>query len=1137
MIAEKQSITNKPNIQMYKKITNFFCRACSCNKPDIFLKMKLTLVLCLSALLHVSAATYGQNITLNVKKVSVEQLLEELSRQSGYHFLYDEQLISQGSPVSINVKNLPLDKVLAECFSDQPFTYVVKNNNVIITIKNKVTAPQVVSTVTITGLVTDEKNLPMPGVSVIEKGTNRGTVTAVDGKYSISGLNADAVLVFSFVGYASKEISITGQTTINVSLFPQAGNLNEVVVVGYGTQKKATLTGSVSAVKGEDLTQAPVASTVNTLAGRLPGLVSQQTTGQPGADQASISIRGFGQALWIVDGVESNFNNIDPNQIESLSILKDGAASIYGARAGNGVILVTTKHGKEGKPDITFNSSYTLQGNTMMSKPVNSAQYADITNLFYTNQGKPAPYTPDQIQKYAAGSDPAYPNTNWQKVATRPWAPETQQNLSVRGGSDQIKYFGFFGYLNQSPMWKTNGGDYNRYNLQSNLDAKVNDNLSVQLLLSAVSETNSQPERGQGIGGNTLWQDLWNSLPIYPATLPDPTKYSYANGQGVGSIALVSNEDIAGYDMVNTQNVKGTFIAVYKIPAISGLSAKAFVNYDKSYSTDKNFSKPYSFYTYDYATQAYTLAGSLGSQAKLTYQESQSRNITGQFSLNYDHVFHNDHHISALALYEVIDYNTNYLIAGRDNFLTPAIEELYAGAVTTSVANSSASEMGRASYVGRFNYSYKDKYLLESTIRADASAKFESDKRWGYFPSVSLGWRLDQENFIKNLKGIDELKLRASYGSSGIDNVGDFQYLTGYQFSGQWLIGNNTQAGIASTGLANPNLTWERINIYNLATDFSFFNRKLFGTAEVFYRTLSGIPATRVLSLPNTFGAVLPAENLNSQNNRGFDFSLGTSGNAGELRYQVSANVSWTRAKWKHYEQQDFTDPDQKRLYQLSGQWTDRTFGYVATGVFTSQQEIDNLKFTYPGGNAALRPGDIKFVDVNGDGKLDYRDQKQIGTGTVPEWMTGATINLKFKNFDLQSLLQGAFNYYNTVYLYHGGLNYSQAFYKNMWTEQNNSADASPRIAGASTNSLFNNLYFKKASYMRLKSLAIGYNLPKSMLAKANIRNARVYLAGTNLLTINPLRKYEIDPEAPDGQAGYYYPQQRTISLGLNITL
>lgn len=1122
---------------MYKKIPFFNWRVSLSIKRYAFLRMKLTLIVFMSSLLHVAAASYGQSVTLNVKNAPFDQLLDDISRQSGYHFLFAEQLLNQGKPVTLHVVNMPLKQVLDKCFADQPFTYVIKENNVIVTGKAENTKTLIAVAINVTGLVTDEKGQALPGVSVSVKGTKQGTVTAPDGKYIISGLKNDAVLIFSFVGYAPKEIPIADQTTINVILSPIVGTLNDVVVVGYGTQKKATLIGSVAAVKGEELTQAPVASTVNTLAGRLPGLISQQTTGQPGADQASINIRGFGKAIWIVDGVESNFNNIDPNQIESLSILKDGAASIYGARAGNGVVLITTKRGKEGKPDITANSSYTLQGNTLMSKPVNSGQYAEITNLFYANQGRPEPYTQEQIQKYYAGNDAAYPNTDWQKVATRTWAPQTQQNLSVRGGSDQLKYFGFFGYLNQSPMWKTNGGGYNRYNLQSNLDAQVNKNLSVQLLLSAVSETNSQPVRGQGIGVNTLWQDLWNSLPIYPETLPDPTKYSYANGQGVGSIALVSNQDIAGYDKVNTQNMKGTFVLNYKIPAVSGLSAKAFINYDKTYSTDKNFSKPYSFYTYDYNTKAYTLAGALGSQAKLVYQESQTRNITGQLSLNYDHVFNNDHHITALALYEAIDNNYNYVMAGRDKFLTPAIEELYAGLVSTSEANSSALQMGRASYVGRLNYAYKEKYLLESSLRADASAKFDSDKRWGYFPSFLLGWRMEQEEFIKKLQVIDELKFRLSYGASGIDEVGNFQYLTGYQFGGQWLIGNGTQAGIVSTGLANPNLTWEKINIYNAAVDFSLFNRKLFGTAEAFYRTLSGIPATRLQTLPNTFGASLPDENLNSQNNRGFELVLGTNGHLGELSYQISANISWSRAKWNHYEEPVYTDPDQQRLSKNSGQWVDRTFGYLSEGLFTSQKEIDDLKFTYPGGNAALRPGDVKYIDRNGDGKLDYKDQQQIGTGTVPNWMTGASISLKFKDFDMQCLLQGAFNYYNTVYLYHGGLNYSEAFYKNMWTEQNNSVDASPRISGASSNSLFSDIYFKKTGYLRLKTLALGYNLPKHLLLKASIRQLRVYVAGTNLFTINPLKKYDIDPEAPSGQAAYYYPQQKTVSIGLNLTL
>ena len=1123
---------------MYRKFTNFFCWVLACNKSNIILRMKLTLVLCLCALLHVSAATYGQNITLKVKNISFERLLDDLSHQSGFHFLYDEQLVNQANPISLNVKDVPLNIVLNECFANQPFSFVVKNKNVIITSKPKEAPPEIINQATVSGLVTDEQNQGIPGVSVTIKGTDQGVTTDKNGKYSISVPNTDAVIVFSSVGYNSREIPVNGRTAISVTLAAKANSLNDVVVVGYGTQKKSTITGSISSVKTEDITVAPVASTINTLAGRLPGLVSQQSSGQPGADQASISIRGFGQAIWIVDGVESNFNNIDPNEIESISILKDGAASIYGARAGNGVILVTTKRGKAGKPEITFNSSYSLQDNTYMAEPVSSGQYAELENELYGNEGKQLPYTQSQINDYLAGNNPAYPNTNWEKVATRPFAPQNNQNLSVRGGNDNIKYFGFFGYLDQDPIWRTNGGGYKRYNVQSNLDANITDNLSIQLDLSDVNESTSQPVRGEGAGINTLWQDLWNSLPIYPATLPDPSYNSYANGQGVGSIALVSNEDIAGYDNVNTQTLKGTFAATYKIKAIDGLNAKAFINYYSASSTEKNFSKPYNFYTYNPDNQQYTLAGAAGTEAQLIYNLNTNTNIDRQFSLNYDHTFGQDNHVTALALYEATDYSTTFLTAGRTDFLTDEIQELFAGSAQTATANSSATQMGRASYVGRINYSYKDKYLLETIFRADASADFSPAHRWGYFPSVSAGWRIDKEDFLKNSGFIDELKLRGSYGSSGIDNIGNFQYLTGYQLGGYYLYGTSTSLGIVSTGLANPNLTWEKVGISDAAIDFSFWKRKLFGTVDGFYRTLSGIPAQQILTLPSTFGATLPYVNLNSQNNRGFELSLGTSGNIGALGYTVSGNLSWNRAKWNHYEEPDYTDPDQKRIYQLSGQWTDVAFGYKSDGIFTSQQQINDLKFQYPGGNAQLRPGDIRYVDVNNDGTLDWRDEVQIGKGTVPEWMDGANINLKYKNFDLQSLLQGAFGYYTNVNTNLGGINFSQVIYNERWTPQNDNASAAvPRLGGASTNDLFSDFYYKKAWYVRLKTFALGYNLPHTWLNQVNIKNVRVYLAGTNLLTLNPLAKYDIDPEEPSGNAGYYYPQQRTISLGLNVTL
>jgi len=1108
-----------------------------------FLIMRLTLGLILILTLQMSASVWSQTATMSVKlkNSTLQELFLQIEKNSNYRFFYNNDEVDVNQLISVDAEEKTVGKILNAALEGLPYSFKELDNKLILiervgvqtkTIDNNAQQQKAVS-----GKVSDSSGEGLPGVSVVVKGTATGTITDSNGDYSVPGVPENATLQFSFVGMKMQEIIVGSKTTINVTLAEDAIGLEEVVAIGYGTQKKGNLTGSIASVKSEELTISPIASTSNALAGRLPGLISLQSSGQPGSDAASLSIRGFGNALVIVDGIETNFNNIDPSQIESVSILKDGSASIYGSRAGNGVILVTTKRGKDQKPTISANSSYTLQGITAMAHPVNAGQYAELESEKYINQGKTPPFSQDQIDKYYNGTDPQYANTNWFNETVKNWAPLQQHNVSVRGGSDKIKYYGFFGYLDQETFWKKNGGNYGRYNLQSNIDAKITDNLSIQLDLSSVVENKIFPWRTQSSGINSLWQDLWNSLPIYPASFPDPTKNSYANGQGVGSIKLISNYDISGYQKTYSQNLKGTFILNYKIKQIEGLNVKAFLNYEQNYQDVKSFTKPYDFYTYDVERDAYTLAGALGTQAKLDIQKYELRNITGQFSLNYDHTFGTDHHLTGLLLYEFINYQSNYISAGRDKYLTPAIEQLFAGAVETSIADGSESEMGRVSYVGRLNYSYKDKYLLETTLRSDASAKFSSNQRWGYFPSVSLGWRLNQENFMKSISSIDELKIRASFGSSGNDNVGNFQYLSGYQFNGQWLIGSGTQKGIRSTGLANPYLTWETIKIYNLGTDFSFWGKKLFGEGEIFYRTLAGIPATKILSLPNTFGASLPSENLNSQNSRGFELSLGTSGKASDLSYEIKGNISWSRSKWDHFEEQNYTDPDQARIYQLSGKWTDIWYGYQSDGLFTSQEEISKLKYTYPAGNASLKPGDIKYVDVNNDGKIDWKDQVEIGKGTVPHWMVGGTINLKYKNFDLSSLFQGAFGFYNYIQLQHGGINYSEAVYNLRWSEKSNTANAFvPRLGGSSTNDFISDHFYKKAGYIRLKALSIGYNVPKNIIDKYNLQQLRIFFAGTNLLTYNKLKDFDVDPEAPSGNAGYYYPQQRTITLGVNIS-
>ena len=1106
--------------------------------------MKISILLILAGVFTISATVYSQDakISISMHDNSVNEVFTAIKEQTDYSFWYDVKDVDVTQRVSLSAENESVKTVLSQALKEQNVDFTVYGNHIIIAKKgafNTVTAQQ---GLTITGKVTDIIGDPLPGVSVSIKGGSHGTATDANGAYTLQVPNENTTLVFSYIGCVTQEVVVGNRTILNVTLLEDTHQIEEVVVVGYGTQRKVSVTGSIATVKNDQLTVSPVASTTNALAGRLPGLIAQQSSGLPGSDAAALSIRGYGVALIIVDGIEmGSFNSIDANQIETITILKDAAASIYGSRAGNGVILVTTKRGVSQKPTVTLGISNTWQGITYFPSMSSSGQFSEMQREAHLNSGKDeltAPFTAEQVQKYYAGNDPQYPNTDWIKEVTKNWAPEQQYNLSVRGGGEKIRYYGYLGYMNQETMFKPNGGYYKRYNLQSNMDAQITDRLILQLDLAAIYDNRLLGYRSVGgVSGpdGDVWQDLWASQPIYPSKLPDPTKIPYAFGAGVGNVRNVIDYKSAGSSTQYNRSMRGTGVLTYLIPGIQGLSAKLFMNYLQTYSGNDTFTRPTQFWSYDYGTDTYQLRGALGSAAQLRVQQSQGRVVTGQLSLHYDRVFANVHEVSAMALYEGIDAYNRWISAGRDDYLSSAIEQLFAGNNATAINNGSADEMGRTSYVGRLKYSYNHKYLIEATLRADASAKFAANKRWGYFPGLSLGWRLSEEGFMKGLSSLDELKLRASYGSSGYDNVGSFQYLSAYSVDMTYVMADASRQGIRSTGMANPNLTWEQVKIYNVGVDWSLFDKKLFGTAEVFYRTRSGIPATRRTTLPSTFGATLPQENLNSLNNRGFELEIGTMGKTGDLQYEISGNVAWARAKWDHYEEPDYTDPDQIYTSKMSGEWVDRRLMYKSNGLFTSQAEIDALPFDQDlQKNATLRPGDIRYVDVNGDGKLDWRDQVKI-TGTTPLWTTGLNLNLKYKNFYLSSLFQGAFGHTRNVKLY-GDYN-NQKMYELRWTEKNNDRNALvPRLGGAGTNNIFSDYRLKKASYVRLKVISVGYELPEKWLQNYGFQKARIYLSGYNVFTFNKLSKYGVDPEMPDGYGGYYYPQQRTISLGANLS-
>lgn len=1113
--------------------------------------MKLMIALLLFFTFQANAGGYAQSITIVKKNVHLLDVFKAIEQQTNYLFFFDRKQIQQTNPIDIELRNATIEQSLAACVKDNQLSYSIIRNTIVVR-KDRPAQPGVTSMANdsallppgeISGRVVNSAGDPVQGVSVFITGTRIGTTTGNDGRFTLVYPDTESkiTLEFSSVGYQSRNIAVSGDADLNIVLQEVETELSDVVVVGYGTQRKIDLTGSVASVKGEELVKSPAASTVNTLAGRLPGLVAKQTSGQPGFDQSRFNIRNFGSALIIVDGAEQSFNNIDPNEIESISILKDASAAIYGSRAGNGVILVTTKRGASGKTSVKLNSTVTGQAYTNFTETVNAGQYATLIREAQLNSGIPeaqVKYSEEDIAKYFAGTDPQFPNTDWMDVIMRKWAPQHQHNVSISGGNEKAKYYTFLGYLNQDGMFRGDNTGYERYNVRSNMDVFFTKDLTMSLDLSAIKEKVRQSNRPAS--DVWFWMDFFDSKPTAPSSFPDPTRVPHI-GPGPYNAIINTHEALGGYDKTLKTSLNGSFALKYNVSAVKGLEAKFKVNYFQYGEDRKTWTKQNEIWDYDYASDTYTL---YGRSEPTTLNQSYNANqvLTGQLSLGYNRSF-NRHSVNALALYEVIDYSGKNFSAFRQNYISTALDQLFAGGTIDQRANGNASGSGRESYVGRVNYSYAGKYLLQATIRHDGSPIFARGNRWGTFPGISAGWRLSEESFLKNTAPwLSELKLRGGISQTGYDGVPAFQYLTGYQFSGYYVINGQEVPALNTTGLANPNITWETMTLSNIGLDFSFFNGRLYGQADVFQRVRADMLGSKISALPSTFGASLPSENINSQQSRGFEFVLGNRGGNGEFQYDVSANISYARSKWKYYEEVEYTDPDDIRIHQRTGQWTDMQFGYKSDGLFTSQDEIDKLTYDMDNaGNTTLRPGDIKLVDLNDDGKIDWRDYTVINNGGTPHLMYGINAQLFYKGFDLSLLVQGAGNY--TVQLQSGNINIDsertpyKVIWNERWTPENNDKNAIiPRQKLSQTTNNWNSDYWNRnASFARLKNVNLGYSFNSALLQRAHIDRLRLFVSATNLFTINPLEKYGLDPESPDATRGWTYPIQRTVSIGLNV--
>jgi TonB-linked SusC/RagA family outer membrane protein len=1021
--------------------------------------------------------------------------------------------------------------------------------------------------IAVTGKVTDNQTgETMPGVNILIKGTLIGTTTGSDGKYSLSVSDRNAVLVFSFIGYSSQEVPLAGRSVLDVVLVSDLTSLEEVIVTGYGTQKKVDVIGSVSSVRADQILTVPAPTIAQSVMGRTSGVFVKTQNAQPG-DYSGISynIRGFGEALIIIDGMPASnedFLLLDPNDIEEFNVLKDAAtASVYGARAGNGVILVTTKRGKLQQPKFTYNANYGLQKITMLPHPVTAWQNAQFENLSLVNAGLDPKWSQEVIDKFIANNDPEYPNTNWWDLTLRKFAPQTQHNISVRGGSEKVKYFVSGGYYYQESLYRSNDLKNKKYNLRSNLDIAITDKLSFGIDLSILLNNYIGPswdmdqsdEPSAGHGSLCIMQLLYRSRPQYPAVYPDPTKFSAMGNDDLNPVSA-TEIDAVGYKKWNSFTGDNKFTFSYKLPY--GFNAKALFNYRRTFKRQKRHELLAPAYWYDYDAQGNIQYHNhrnynMYDWIKEEYYGTQALNQ--QYILTWNGKF-GDHNINALAVYEYLSSDAESFTAQRIRYEFD-IDYLFAGPDLDKSNTGTGSQDGRIGQILSIDYNFKEKYLISFRGRRDGSPKFPAETRWGIFPSVSVGWRISQEDFLKtNVPFINNLKLRASFGKLGYDRTGNYQYLRTFSLRpASLMVDGVVKAGIRADNIPNLNITWEKITTSNIGVDFGLFRDKLTGSFDVFYRKRSDVLGARQVSLPDIVGASMPQENIEEYSNRGVELSLIYMKKSGNVTFEVGANASYSRERIEFVDQPVYATEEARRRSNRIGQWADSRWGYMADGVFTSQEEIDNWAIIDGKNNATVNVGDIKLIDYNGDGLINSSDYVIIGRGTSPDLIFGLHGTVSWKGFDLSMLWQGA-GLYDIQYgrsadlsdPFMGGNAPLLEMYKYSYVPENNwgipvNTDPHPifprfywpsySTQNKNTNSSF---WYKDGTYLRLKTIELGYNVPAKMINRFGIGNMKLFFSGYNVLTFAALDFY--DPELQSSIGGVdveVYPPTANYSFGL----
>ena len=1031
--------------------------------------------------------------------------------------------------------------------------------------KNEIAASEVQDQNSISGTVTDSNNQPLPGVTVVIKGTTQGTITNPDGSYVLTNIPEDVTLVFSFVGMLTKEVKVENQTQINIILETDVIGLEEVVAIGYGVQKKTTVTGSISTIKGEELAEMPVPNISHAMAGKLAGVSMRSSSGsQPGMDNPDIHIRGIvttgnNSPLVVVDGVKrNNISQIDPNTIDNITILKDAAAvAPYGIGGANGVILITTKKGQTGRPVVRLNTSYGFQNPTFVPDMLNAQDYMALQNEGYYNQtpqGTTPPNNPELVADYNRlhQEDPwRYPDSKFIDV----WnsnAPVQKHNIELSGGTERISYHAGLGYYDQKGLFDPVG--YKRYNYNTSLELKATNTTTIGISLYGSLENTKDLDPGENATGH-LFRAFYKFIPTQTLLYPEGDKWGESSASS--PVAALRSD---GYEKWDRNTLLASLFIEQQLPFIEGLSFKGVFSYDPTSENEKQWHLPFIYHVIDLDAQPYTYTEAITAQEGnaptyiyLRQQNREWRNYTGQAYLNYSRTF-GDHSLSGLLVAEARKNTFATFWARRNNFALEIDEMDFGSSDKLNYDNGgSSSEGSEIGFVYRLGYSYKDKYLVEASGRYDGHYYFAPGARWGYFPAFSAAWRISEEDFMQNSNIIDNLKLRASWGQSGMLAGDPFQYMAGYQLRGNaYIYGSSGMVqGSRVAQEPNPNITWEVSTKTDIGLDFNLWGGLLGVELDYFHENRTGMLLAPQVTLPAEYGLALSQENAGQMKNDGFEITLSSRKRfANGLEMGISGNMSYAKNRMIEVFETDAQRENPNRT--LTGRPFGTPFGYKALGLFSTADDknSDGIIDAEDGYNVVqfgeLHPGDIMYADLSGpdgvpDGRIDSHDLHPIGNPVYPLMTFGLTPDFRWKGFDVSLFFQGSamssinIRQFMTVPFENNGSNTAYEYFNNRWTPDTQGARY-PRATPApyANNTQNSDWWTVSSNYLRLKTMVVGFNIPKELMNRIGINGIRVYYTGQNLMTFSKIK--HIDPEMGYDQRENSYPVQKNHIFGLDIT-